>query len=459
MISLIKGEKMKNKLTNILSLAPRVLAVGLISLLLVVPAFATYGAGAPTTTLGVRPEVVENNPSCSDEFSGYLFEYKFEPVEDAVVPLSWMGLNFDLTIDVDEGAKTFDFSFSNGFGVNGILVKGGPDANVYDYGDGATSDTGLHAPEQSPGKYYGLSHISFCIVQLETALTIEKTAVDEYITIGDKFAYDITVSDVADGIDAINVTVDDALVPDGFDWTITAQDGTACSISDDDLDGYIDDLSCTFATLADGDSYSLTVETVTSATAALCDMTYTNWAYADADNADPVSDDASITVQCGGLKVVKTAKHADSSGATYANLAATFRITDFNDETYDVTTDATTGEFCQDDLPLGDATVEEIDGPDGYQKDPDVETVTVTDADCPSPGAGATASFENIPLTDIYWEVDSQHDGATSTHVYCVDGDGNVLVDTTVSDGSGSFLNLLPTAPGVTVSCDFTVDP
>ena len=103
----------------------------------------------------------------------------------------------------------------------------------------------------------------------------------------------------------------------------------------------------------------------------------------------------------------------------------------------------------------------EIAGPPGYQPDPDTEIVTVTDADCPDPGVGAIASFENIPLTDISWKVDSQHDGGTKTTVTCYDGDGNMLpgYPVTVSDGSGTLPNLLPTDPDVTVNCDFVVDP
>ena len=49
-----------------------------------------------------------------------------------------------------------------------VIVKGGPNALLYDYGsgyDGADDDfgTGLHAPvNPNNGKYYGLSHIQFC---------------------------------------------------------------------------------------------------------------------------------------------------------------------------------------------------------------------------------------------------------------------------------------------------------
>ena len=122
-----------------------------------------------------------------------------------------------------------------------------------------------------------------------------------------------------------------------------------------------------------------------------------------------------------------------------------------------VTTDAATGVACLDDLLLGAATVDETAGPSGYQEDLDVENVTTTDADCANPGAGATASFENVPLTDVTWSLDSQQDGATSTIVDCKDENGDSLpgYPKTVSDGPDRLSDL----PPGTVTCDFVIDP
>lgn len=49
-----------------------------------------------------------------------------------------------------------------------VIVKGGPNANIfwYDYAGGGLDDgdTGLHAPvNHNNGKYYGISHIQFCV--------------------------------------------------------------------------------------------------------------------------------------------------------------------------------------------------------------------------------------------------------------------------------------------------------
>lgn len=46
-----------------------------------------------------------------------------------------------------------------------VYVKGGPGGNLYDYGDGVESDSGLATPTNfRNNKLYGVSHVSFCLV-------------------------------------------------------------------------------------------------------------------------------------------------------------------------------------------------------------------------------------------------------------------------------------------------------
>src|SRR6266542_1096717 len=61
--------------------------------------------------------------------------------------------------------------------VVGVAVKGGPDANFYDYRpDGVSSGTGLHAPVNPRNqKFFGLSHISFCYMLPTTTPTPSPT--------------------------------------------------------------------------------------------------------------------------------------------------------------------------------------------------------------------------------------------------------------------------------------------
>ena len=53
-----------------------------------------------------------------------------------------------------------------------MIVKGGPDANLYDYGSGGvSSDTGLHAPVNKGRRYFALSQIVFCVARAQAART------------------------------------------------------------------------------------------------------------------------------------------------------------------------------------------------------------------------------------------------------------------------------------------------
>jgi hypothetical protein len=68
-----------------------------------------------------------------------------------------------ISIVVNDTAQGPTFDWTSTSLVAAIFVKGGPDGNLYDYRpDGALADTGLHAPvNDSNGKYYGLSHLTF----------------------------------------------------------------------------------------------------------------------------------------------------------------------------------------------------------------------------------------------------------------------------------------------------------
>lgn len=70
-------------------------------------------------------------------------------------------LRYGHTVTVDiVGENTFDWNAT--MGLDAVIVKGGPGANVYVYPQEAMNGEGLHPPKKSPREYYGLSHISFC---------------------------------------------------------------------------------------------------------------------------------------------------------------------------------------------------------------------------------------------------------------------------------------------------------
>jgi hypothetical protein len=131
------------------------------------PALAvTEDPGAPSGN-GVQPEWAEDNPDCEDllDADDFLFEHKTGVPTDETIQLSHDGLSGSLEIDVD--GAVFDFTFTGDFVAAAVIVKGGPNANLYDYRpDGEDADTGLHAPvNPNNDEFYGLSHISFCVTE------------------------------------------------------------------------------------------------------------------------------------------------------------------------------------------------------------------------------------------------------------------------------------------------------
>jgi hypothetical protein len=101
----------------------------------------------------VSPQQVSGNPSCSD--LGNFEELKVEPVAS--------GSHTDGTLSVTVTVSGSSFDWSSNLGVDAVIVKGGPNANVYSYSPEETADSNLTAPiNDSNGQPYGLSHISFC---------------------------------------------------------------------------------------------------------------------------------------------------------------------------------------------------------------------------------------------------------------------------------------------------------
>ncbi|MEE9285803.1 MAG: hypothetical protein V3V35_08780 [Dehalococcoidia bacterium] len=116
---------------------------------------AVAGPSGPASATDVLPVLVEANPDCGDFGQNELV--RIDPVVNGTFPVA----GGSITIVVNNGAKTFDWTST--VGIDSIIVKGGPDANLYVYIPASFGDTGLHAPENPKnGRFYGLSHISFC---------------------------------------------------------------------------------------------------------------------------------------------------------------------------------------------------------------------------------------------------------------------------------------------------------
>lgn len=114
--------------------------VALVTALIAVIGVSLTSAGAASVT----PTLVSGNPHCTD--------LKIDPV---------VGGTYDgVTITVH--GRYVDFTSTDT--VLTVVVKGGPNANLYDYTTvgGVTSDTDLSAPiNPNTNKPYGLSHLCF----------------------------------------------------------------------------------------------------------------------------------------------------------------------------------------------------------------------------------------------------------------------------------------------------------
>ena len=168
----------------------------------------------PAAAAHVEPTFLPGNPDCGDVISGDdIFELKIQPVEDGTYPGPE---GFSVTIEVNETDQTFDWTANHTVLV--VVVKGGPNANLYDYQPlgGETGDTGLHAPDNpNNDKFFGLSHISFCY-QLAPSTELTVDSVSPNTTIIEGFPATIRWAETNDGdFDLTNpsVTADNDCTP------------------------------------------------------------------------------------------------------------------------------------------------------------------------------------------------------------------------------------------------------
>ena len=123
-------------------------------------------------TPDVTPILVPGNPTCEE--LGYAYGYKPQPEPPPSGTYAFPGISKFVTIDSN---GTY-FSWTSTLGVDAVIVKGGPQANVYQYGPAESfGDGGLVSPVNASGGPAGLSHIDFCY-DFELAAT--KTANTQY---------------------------------------------------------------------------------------------------------------------------------------------------------------------------------------------------------------------------------------------------------------------------------------
>jgi hypothetical protein len=120
---------------------------------------------APVSDSGVVPEYVAGNPSCED--LGYTYGAKWDYPYDAEKPdTTSSGGTYALgTGEVEWSTDGTYVDWESTFGVDAVIVKGGPNANSYVYDPPAESlgDGGLASPiNENTGQPFGLSHVEFC---------------------------------------------------------------------------------------------------------------------------------------------------------------------------------------------------------------------------------------------------------------------------------------------------------
>jgi hypothetical protein len=114
---------------------------------------------SPTVPVGIQPVEVPGNPSlCS---GGARFN---NPVS-TTYNLGGVGTVTVVVSNDPSCGEVFSWEVSPGIEIDNIIVKGGPNANSYDYtgvSPRPTFDGFLHSPVGPSGDFYGLSHIDFC---------------------------------------------------------------------------------------------------------------------------------------------------------------------------------------------------------------------------------------------------------------------------------------------------------
>lgn len=144
--------------------------LGLLAAALAIAVFAVpsmaLGAAGPASGDGVVPVEGVGNIVCR----AGLIELKTEDPKDEVLTDGVLSV----TIDVKTGAGGETFDWKSNLGIDEVVVKGGPNGNAYVYVPEDNADTDLHAPiNPSNGKFFDLSHISFCY---DIELVVSKTA-------------------------------------------------------------------------------------------------------------------------------------------------------------------------------------------------------------------------------------------------------------------------------------------
>jgi uncharacterized repeat protein (TIGR01451 family) len=251
-----------------------------------------------------------------------------------------------------------------------VPVAFGSGADAVDLcGDGAGPDpidNTAEADAENADKVEDSDTITIVCSEIE----VLKVAVADVVTIGDTAQFSVRVTNVSEAVVAKSVVLTDTL-PAGYEWTV--DNNTDCEI----VDGV---LTCEVGDLQPGAHFEVMVSAPISADA--CGATLDNTAVADADNAPPDQDTASIEVKCASVLVLKEygAAVPDTDDKAVFRLSPGDSYDPNNNEPIPLEND-NPDLYCIDDLVLdGEYTIRETEVPAGYVPPAD-QTVTASNTD------------------------------------------------------------------------------
>jgi hypothetical protein len=128
----------------------------LLTICSLIVALSLTGFAPQAKASSITPVFVPDNPSATS--LGYDFGFKIDPPNSGTYTFP-DGINL---VTITLNGKCFDWTST--LGIDAVIVKGGPNANLYVYNPPALSygDVGLSAPiNPNNGKPYGISHIEF----------------------------------------------------------------------------------------------------------------------------------------------------------------------------------------------------------------------------------------------------------------------------------------------------------
>lgn len=167
---------------------------------------------AHSTFSSVAPVKVDGNPKCDDY--GLTSITKFDPVAS--------GTKSGITQTLHD---TYYVRWTSTVAVDWVIVKGGPNANIYKYAVDDFGDDWLHAPTNPEnGKPYGLSHVEFCTdgesePEPKPGISLVKTG-PAYAYVGETITYSFTVTNTG-GVTLSNVSVVDPICNGGVVTKVT----------------------------------------------------------------------------------------------------------------------------------------------------------------------------------------------------------------------------------------------